>query len=253
MSKLSAFHANDPRARLAGARGPQPQAPIPHFLEENGFVPPRAARQNLPSGPAAPSTIEDQTAGHSRAAYDEVGGRSARYPDVVDVNGGGFAQSSSNLFMSCPSPTVRVEVKASVTPTAFANMTPEPMESMEADPNDEIAALRNEVAGMHSMIDNMLSVHDDPRGHELSNTRVGLGADKNYVAKLDARLGHLERVVHAVQNVSMPAVEDRVAALESAIEELKAKVGDGCDAEVAKMREVFGNLRVTLERVGHFF
>lgn len=68
----------------------------------------------------------------------------------------------------------------------------------------------------------------------------------------EVRVSQLEGVVHALQNTALGKIVDRVSELEEIVDDLKSKVGSGCDAEVAKIREVMGGLKTALDKVGGF-
>lgn len=72
------------------------------------------------------------------------------------------------------------------------------------------------------------------------------------VNDLQVRVSQLEGVVHALQNTALGKIVDRVNELEEIVDDLKSKVGSGCDAEVAKMRDVMGGLKTALDKVGGF-
>lgn len=118
--------------------------------------------------------------------------------------------------------------------------------------NGQAAALRNEVAQLRNLCESVLSGNNSIRDHDLHNVRAGFGADKNRVTGLDQRLTYLESVVHAIQSVAIPDMGARISDLERVVDQLRAKVGEGCETEVAKMREVFGSLREALAKVGNF-
>lgn len=219
MSKLAAFKARDARALRTANAGPTPRAAIPQFLEENGYVPLRPVPPNQPCDPIAPDTIED----HNLTAH-----------------------FGSNFAMTNTSSNGR-DTKPPVLHAPFANMTPEPMESSEAGPSHETVPVRNEVWSEQVVGGSAFGMNSNPSGYGMQHP-----PDKNQVNMLDGRLSHLENVVRAMQNVLVPTMEDRLTKMETSLEKLKSKVGDGCEAEVAKMREVFGGMRDTMARVGNF-
>lgn len=129
----------------------------------------------------------------------------------------------------------------------------EVMPSIERDGSEEghIAALRKEVAQLRRIIQSSLasvSAYD----YEVHDGLGGFGAESTRIHNLSQRVCQLEGVVHALQNVSMITIEARVTDLERIADQLQYKLGDGCEAEVSKMREVFGSLREALEKVGNF-
>lgn len=224
MSKLAAFKARDARALRTANAGPTPRATIPRFLEENGYVPARPVPENQPLEPIAPDAVKD----HDLTAH-----------------------FGSNFLITSTSSNGR-DTKTPVVHAPFANMTPEPMELIETDPTCETAPLRNGVDSVHNMGGGALDTNNSHFGYEMQDMRANHIPDKNQVNLLDGRLSHLENVVRAMQNVLVPAMENRLTTLETALEKLKSKVGEGCEAEVAKMREVFGGMRETMARVGDF-
>lgn len=224
MSKLAAFKAQDARALRTANEGPTPRATIPRFLEENGYVPARPVPQNQLSDPIAPDTV--------------------KVHDLTAHFGTTFSKTNT-------SPNAR-DTKPSVMHAPFANMTPEPMESIETDPTRETAPTRNGVDSLYNMGGSASYTNNDSSGYGVQSMRANDISDKHQVNMLDRRLSHLENVVRAMQNVLVPAMEDRLTTVETSLEKLKSKVGEGCEAEVAKMREVFGGMRETMARVGNF-
>lgn len=224
MSKLAAFKARDARALRTANAGPTPRATIPQFLEENGYVPARPVPQNQPSDHIAPDTIED----HDLTAH-----------------------FGSNFAMTSTSSNGR-DTKPPVIHAPFANMTPEPMESIETDPTREAALVRNGIDSVHNMGGTASYMNNDSSSYGAQSMRADDISDKHRVNMLDGRLSHLENVVRAMQNVSVPDMENRLTTMENTLEKLQSKVGEGCEAEVAKMREVFGGMREIMARVGNF-
>lgn len=216
MSKLAAFHARDAHAVRAAKAGPTPRATIPQFLEENGYVPPRAGPQTHIPDSLVPDNIKDQD----------------------------FNHHFSSEFMTTRTPPNGRDAKTPVRHALFANMTPEPVESIEADPNNDSAAMLNNFDCGDITGDNVMNAHNTNFGPEISQQHDG--------HMLHRRLSHLENVVRAMQNILVPDLKDRLTTVEAALEEVKSKVGEGCEAEVAKMREVFGGMRETMARVGNF-
>lgn len=224
MSKLAAFKARDARVLRAATAGPTPRATIPQFLEENGYVPARPVLQNQPSELVSPDAVKN----HDLTAH-----------------------FGSNFSMATTSRNAR-DTRTPVIHAPFANMTPEPMESSETNPTRENVPRRNGGDSVHSMGGSALDTNDIHSGWGIQDMRANHISDNNQVNMLDGRLSHLENVVRAMQNVLVPSMEDRLTTMETALEKLKSKVGEGCEAEVAKMREVFGGMRETMARVGNF-
>lgn len=220
MSKLAAFHARDARAVRAANAGPTPRAIIPQFLEDNGYVPHRLDPQGQLSGSIAPDTM--------RPGNQE------------------FTPHFTSDFCTTRTSPNGCDAKPPVSHALFANMTPEPMESIEAGPSNETVAMLNNVAGVNRVEDSVLATHNNNKNFGSNNPQ------QHDVNMLHGRLSHLENVVQAMQNVLVPDVKNRLTTVETALEGLKSKVGEGCEAEVAKMREVFGGMRETMARVGNF-
>lgn len=280
MSKLAAYHSGFYRLR-ARATGPQTRVPISAFLQENGYVPPSAGRavQNqdfqladgINNDPATPCPVNPGLPGSAPVANmngpnrlpspDDIGGnpRPGSGPVlspiglVVNGNGHSHARESSNVLVSMSPGAEDFKQSGSLEP--FHNMTPEPglvVKSVEEDGDvDQVAALRHEVNQLRNMCQNA-NVGNSSFNYELENVRAQIGADQNRVTGLDRRLSQLEGAVHAIQNLPVATVVERVNLLETAIDDLNAKVGDGYDAEIANMREVFDGLRETMARVGGF-
>ncbi|KAG6355331.1 hypothetical protein INS49_003292 [Diaporthe citri] len=215
MSKMAAFRAGTYRDR-EGVTGPQTRVPISAFLQDNGFVPSRPSR--APQQRAA-------TAGPS---------------------------NSGHLANGLPTPANGQGVKASITPGPFA-ISPEPMlASMEGDGNESLGRLQIEVGHLRTICQNAMAANSNIRELDLRNVQAGMGIEKGRVGDLEVRVSQLEGVVHALNNTSLGSIVDRVNELEAIVEDLKNKVGSGCDAEVAKMREVMGALKSGLDKVGGF-
>lgn len=276
MSKMAAYNAGLYRQRT-GTTGPQTRVPIADFLQNNGYVPVSASRASE---------------GHNRGTTAELAsiltpcptnnhlnkGNVANPAPFADMTGDGSTSLPSSHDMNSVSsqsaapcfppigrqisdsdgrpPAPSTQLKASNTPPSFANMTPDRsiLPSIEGDGNGEVAALRKDVFQLRSVCHGALASNNSVRrhAHELEEDRSEVEGDQNGVINLGQRLSQLEGIIHAMQYTSMTTVVDRVVQLERAVDELKGKVGDGCEAEVAKMREVFGSLRESLVRVGSF-
>ncbi|KAK7699555.1 hypothetical protein SLS64_011508 [Diaporthe eres] len=219
MSKMAAFRAGTYRDRDSYT-GPQTRVPISAFLQDNGFVPSRPSRAPQQRGATA-------------------------------------GPSNLNLANGLPTPAGGHGVKGSDTPGPFA-MSPEPMlASIEGDvtmtdTNESLGRLQIEVGHLRTICQNALASNNNIRELDLRNVQAEMGIEKNHVQNLEVRVNQLEGVVHALQNTSLGNIIDRVNELEGIVEDLKNKVGSGCDAEVAKMREVMGSLKGALDKVGGF-
>lgn len=233
MSKVAAYRAGVYRDRngvLTGAP-PQPRVPISAFLQDNGFVPSRPGRAPQHAATAGPSNPGLLTA------------------PVADMEGVDSAFAGAN------------GIKSPSTPAPFVNMSPEPMlASIEedvpmADNHEPLARLQMEMIHLRTICQNAqnaVASNNNIRDLDLSNVQAEMRIEKNRTHDLEARVRQLEGVVHALQNTSLGNIVERVNELESAVEDLKGKVGDGCDAEVAKMREVMGGLKSAIDNVGGF-
>jgi len=137
-------------------------------------------------------------------------------------------------------------------------MSPEPMlSSVErdvpmTDAGDSLARLQIEMGHLRTICQNVAANNKNFRDIELGNIEAVMGMEKSRVGELEVKVRQLEGVVHALQNTSLGTIVDRVNELESAVEQLNAKIGSGCDAEVAKMREVMGGLKNSLNKMGGF-
>lgn len=220
MSKMAAFRAGTYRDR-DGFTGPQTRVPISAFLEDNGFVPSRPSRAPQRGATAGPS-------------------------------------NSGHLANGLPGPAGGQSVKASLTPAPFANMTPEPLlASIEgdipmADDNESLRRLQIEMGHLRTMCQNALASNNNIRELDLRNIQAEMGIEKGHMRDMEVRISQMEGKVHALENTSMGNLVDRVNELETIVEDLSNKVGSGCDAEVAKMREVMGALKSGLDKVGGF-
>lgn len=96
----------------------------------------------------------------------------------------------------------------------------------------------------------LASIEGDPMA--MAEAEGEMGVDKNRMRSLEVRLNQLEGMVYSIQNTSLVGIVEQVSQLEGAVKELENKVGSGCDAEVAKMREVMGGLKSALDKVGGF-
>lgn len=286
MSKMAAYNAGQSRRSTVG---PMTRVPIADFLVSNGYVPPTAARsnQNQKQDQSLITAAGDPlNSGSANSNHLSNGGPSGGAP-VADMNEHGtsgllplnnmevaYQGPSSvppqndhhpnigptlrgyNLLVSTRSSNSSDETKPVRTPGPFVNMTPEPgmMHSIDGNGSEDghVAALRNEVVQLRGMFQNIIANGNPMRDQDMYDVRAGLGTDGNRMNDLNQRVSQLEGMVHAIQNASLTTIDERVVALERVVDQLKEKVGDGCDAEVAKMREVFGSLREAMIRVGNF-
>lgn len=287
MSKMAAFHAGQ-RTR-GSTTGPMTRVPIADFLVTNGYVPPSGTRpgsnqdqdSHPTAGPITPSSprptnthlgtggssssanLTNMTGfGHGRESLPALNGlgTSRRGPDSIPSPNGQQSNinpydRSSNFFMGESPPMSFEDSKPARASAPLGDMIPEAgvMPSVEGDGSEDghIIALRKEVAQLRSMIQSGLasnSIHD----FEVRDGNGGSDAESTRTRNLNQRVCQLEGIVHALQNVSMTTIEARVKDLERIADQLQYKLGDGCEAEVGKMREVFGSLRGALEKVGNF-
>jgi hypothetical protein len=235
MSKMAAFRAGKYRDQ-GGLTGPTTRVPINEFLRNNGFVPPlqNDASQHGAVAKDMPTFSGDETV--------TPNGRPASGPFHTTL------RNPNSLETSNPFPPGHHGVKGS--PGSFTDVTPEPiLSSIErdvptADSGDRLAQMQTEMHHMRSMIDN-----------NASNTNNVLLELTNVQAKmhsLEVKYNQLHGMVIAIQNNSLPSIVERVNELESIVGDLQQKVGSGSDAEVAKMREVMGDLKSSLNKVGGF-
>lgn len=237
MSKMAAFRAGTYRDRDSFT-GPQTRVPISAFLEDNGFVPsrPRAPQRGATAGPSTPNLA-------SQGPLGAIGRDSAPVADM----GMGSAFAGAN---GLPTPASGQSFKT--------NMTPEPMlASIEgdvpmADATESLGRLQIEVGHLRTMCQSALASNTNIHEYDLRNIQAEMGIQKADVRDLGGRVSQLEGMVHALQNTSLGGLVDRVNELEGLVEDLRSKVGSGCDAEVAKMREVMGALKSGLDKVGGF-
>lgn len=176
-----------------------------------------------------------------------------------------FLNQNSSTAASADAAASHVEtkVKVSDTPAPFARMTPDLMlPSIEGldqsfsfnggEGGGNLAMLRGEVMRLHSMCQSAVRSNSNIRDVDLRNVWGEVGEEKKRVGQLERRVEQLDGVVHALKNTSVEGVVGRLEQLEKLVEELRAKVGCGADAEVAKMREVMGCMREALQRVDGF-
>ncbi|KAG8161015.1 hypothetical protein KVR01_009279 [Diaporthe batatas] len=262
VSKMAAFRAGQYRGS-----GFQTLVPIADFLRNKGWVPsdPTGAQQRDAalggSSSLRGAPVAGMEGGDSPLA-DAYGMPSAPgrhgfvahgYPTSVplrrdqrDVN------PVEGHHLSSPA---RPSIKPA--PEAFASMSPEPMlATIEGDVSandigDSMTRLQTEMGYLRTICDNVASNNAHVRD-EFGRIEAEMGLEKGRVDNQEARMTRLENVVHALQNTSLSAIVDKMNELENAVEELKAKVGGGCDAEIANMREVMGGLKNLLDRVGGF-
>lgn len=246
MSKMAAFRAGTYRDRDS-TTGPQTRVPISAFLQDNGFVPSRPSR-----APQRDSTAEGSGLG---GAFSGANG----LPDIGNhrrVSAPALhLQGNDNPFESHDRPSP-IAIKASATPGPFANMSPEPamLASVEgdvpmADANERI---QMEMGHLRTLCQNAVASNNRIRELDLGNVQAQMGMDRNRVQDLAVRVSQMEGMMNAMQNTSLGNIVERVNELETAVEDLKNKVGSGCEAEVAKMREVMGGLKNALDKVGGF-
>lgn len=281
MSKMAAYNAGEGRRTV----GPTTRVPIADFLVNNGFIAARTSQnRNEKQSHDANATSNDPLNSRAVDTHLNMGGPSSVAPiaDMSGVNGlaplnhvelscqgstsrlshnhlqanGGPITPGSSVSMGVRSTTSPRDAKPACTPGPFSNMTPEPglMPSIERDSKEDgqVAALRYEVSQLRSMFQNSIGNVSLIGDNDIYEVRGGPGAGNNPATDLHQRVGQLEGMVHAIQNVSLVIFNERVVALETIVDQLNEKVGNGCDAEVAKMREVFGSLREAMTRVGNF-
>lgn len=276
---MAAYNAGQSRRSTVG---PTTRVPIADFLVSNGYVPPTAARaaqnksqsQGLHAADANKSLTSRPVNTHLGNGCPSTA-RAASIADMLGVNGmaprssmeltyqespsilsHNHHQATGNVSMGIRSATSPQDIKPVCTPGPFSNMTPEPglMPSIESDGTEDgqVAALRNEVFQLRNVFQTIVANGNLMSNHGMFDARARPGTDDEWAHGLHQRVSQLEGMVHAIQNASLTTIDERVVSLEKIIEQLKEKVGNGCDAEVAKMREVFGSLREAMTRVGNF-
>ncbi|KAL1866739.1 hypothetical protein Daus18300_006683 [Diaporthe australafricana] len=281
MSKIAAFKAGAYRVRDS-ITGPQPRAPIPDFLQNNGFVPLRPGKAPQPgasvhpsgTGPANMDPLTPTSLGSASGAGGAFAGANGLPYLGVGRSGHALADfnpqtrhaiapahrhlpSNSSSFESQSSPNSSfTEFKASGAPTSFLHMSPEPMlasiegDGLSTNGDDLLARIRAE---MRDICRSAFANRNNNIGDlEFHNVESEMEAERTRVTDLEVRVNQLEGMVHALQNTAIRSIASRVDTLESIVDDLKEKVGSGCDDEVAKMREVFGGLKGVLDKVGGF-
>lgn len=253
MSKMAAFRAGTYRDRDS-TTGPQTRVPISAFLQDNGFVPSRPSRAPQRGATAA----EGAVLGGGGGAFSGANG----LPNITDhrrVSAPALPIQGNDNPFEIQGPPSPIAVKASATPGPFANMSPEPamLASVEGDvpmgdANESLARMQTEMGHLRTLCQNAVASNNSIRELDLGNVQAQMGMDRNRVQDLAVRVSQMEGMMNAMQNTSLGNVVDRVNELESAVEDLKNKVGGGCEAEVAKMREVMGGLKNALDKVGGF-
>lgn len=252
-SKLAAFHAQDPRALRAGTTSSTTRAAIPQFLEEDGWIPARATRKTMTSENATPFGDNKQLISPNTVPCAHMEGLTRSPLSGVDSTATGDGLTLPSLdFLKDSYSHIGGDARPLTSFETFRKMTPEHIQSNGVDSCHQTHASRSQLSSLRNMGDDVSNDSDALHGRALSELGAHLGAEKSQIAKLGERLLYLEKVVHAMQNVLFPNMEDRMAKIEGGLEELNAKVGDGCEAEVAKMREVFGSMRQAMANVGNF-
>lgn len=166
--------------------------------------------------------------------------------------------NNHDLESQIPASSAINGVKVDDAAGSFGGMSPEPMlASIEGDvsmtdANESLARLQAEMGHLRTICQNAVESNNNIREVELHNVEAKMGIEKNRMRDLEVRVSQLEGRVHALQNTSLSNIVDRVNELESIMEELKSKVGSGCDAEVAKMREVMRCLKGAIDKFGGF-
>lgn len=275
MSKMAAFRAGTYRDR-DGYTGPQTRVPISAFLEDNGFVPSRPSRapqRGATAGPSQGPSTPMSLGSAPVADMDGLGNPFAGANGLPSSDPRGRAPvglTPLNRRGSAPARHLRITknqgppspflngTKASSTPGPFANMSSEPMlasiegEGPTVDTNETLGRIQIEMGHLRTICQNVIASNSNIRELDLRNVQAEMGMEKNHVRDLDVRVSQLEGVMHALQNTELGNIVERVNELEAIVEDLKGKVGSGCDAEVAKMREVMGALKRGLDKVGGF-
>lgn len=275
---MAAFRAGNYRD-IGGVLGLRTRVPIADFLKKNGFVPTRTPKPRQRGATADASNANHADTGPD--TYMPVGGEGMDDMEEVDssfaaANGiqtstgeqsfspnGYFGsapahhtgRNTNTLESQTPPPAHLHGVKMS--PGSFSNMMPERMmSSIEGDvpmydAGGSSSRLQNEMGHMRTICDNITANNKHTRS-EMGKLEAEMGMEKNRMQALELRVNQLEGAVHALQNTSLGSIVDRVNELESAVGQLNAKVGSGCDAEIAKMREVMGGLKGLMDNVGGF-
>lgn len=278
MSKMAAFRAGDYRA-IGGVLGIHTRVPIADFLKKNGFVPARTPKPRQRGATADGNNTNHADQGPH--TYMPVGLESMDDMEEVDsafTTGNGIRTSageqsfSPNYHLaSAPAHQTRRNINlldsqsppsahlhgVKVSPGSFSNMSPERMiSSIEGDVpmndvDDSSSNLQTEMGHMRTICENVAANNKHTR-FELGKIEAEMGMEKSRMQDLEVKINQLEGVVHALQNTSLGNIVDRVNDLEIVVEQLKVKVGSGCDAEIAKMREVMGGLKNLMDNVGSF-
>ncbi|KKY29613.1 hypothetical protein UCDDA912_g10470 [Diaporthe ampelina] len=139
-----------------------------------------------------------------------------------------------------------------LTPNSFGSAPVADMDDVGSTFVGANRLLQAEMGHLRTICQIVVASNNNIRELDLSNIAAEVNNEKNHVRDLEVRVNQLEGVVHALQNTSLGSILDRVNELENIMDELKSKVGSGCDAEVTKMREVMGCLKGALDKVGGF-
>lgn len=258
MSKMAAYRVGNYR----GAVGPQTRVPIANYLRDNGWVP------------------SDPTGAHQRGAAAR--GRSSEgAAPVADMEGvdspfaGPFGMPSTpagQVFLPNGHPASAsfrrdrrivnpidaqplyspTPLRIKPNPDAPSTMSPEPVLSTiegdvpMADAGESLTRLQNEMSYLRTTCDTHV------RDAELRRVEEEMDREKSRRHDLEVKVNQMEGVLYAMENTSLTTIVKRVGDLEDAVAKLQAKVGSGCDAEVANMREVMGGLKSLLDNVGGF-
>lgn len=255
MSKLAAYKAGDLQV-AAGTKGPRTRVPISSFLQDGGYIPlPASQAARAVNGEAVSENgIDDSYSPTPNALMSgtEDGSAPAEFPVDAPPHRGLASLGSSKSAHEKNQP--RIKTSGSPATEAPAEpMDPEAdiMPSIERDDNteDAVEALRQDVDEIRNMCYELHTANQRQQNLELLR---GGNVRDNRVDDLNRRTSQLEGLLSAVQNTAIPQIADRVNQLENMIVELQERVGNGCEAEVANMREVFGSLREGLQSLGGF-
>lgn len=287
LSKMAAFRSGEYSLRT-GTTGPSTNVPISRFLVSHGYIPNSTTRSASRGNEDAERIISPSTpesAGNSldfsfnsplMAPMADMDGSSDSIPQdfgkressapvqsshdrTINVNTPRRAQSHQHskpvLSSHSPAPGVAFHAQRPMAPMTPATTSSghEILPSIEQEGHDdEIAALRLEVAHMHNMFQDVIiskvnrNIADNQEHQDLPLNMVN---DGTKVGNLEQRFDQMEAMMQNLHHRLLPKVMDRIEILEKVVKDLNFEARDGCASKVTKMKEVFDCLKEALIRM----
>lgn len=122
--------------------------------------------------------------------------------------------------------------------------------------SDEVAILRLEVAQLRNMFQHAMTSHNTCNmgdQQKSQDVHFDMADDRSKMTNLKKRLVQMEEMMYTMQYTSLPDTMKRIEELERAVNGMKAGAGEGSEEEIAKMKEVFGGFKESLNRMGDLF